>query len=158
MAFLNSTLTTDYASALQRVCSITRRTRLMRSHGCQRRASFMASTSVVDPLLRHLDRIGISIPLSGEHDVGRRQHRKNAHHRLRAPSVAVGLVRLRLDQPALIVDVWHVRLRSLALHPTRVHGVGETMRMGGYPEVNMTSTPVLNSRHPTARTTVWRRR
>jgi len=36
--FLNSSLSTDHASALQRVCSITRRTRLMRSQGCQRRA------------------------------------------------------------------------------------------------------------------------
>jgi hypothetical protein len=39
---LNSTLTTDHASAPQRVCSITRRTRLIRSQGCQRRASFTA--------------------------------------------------------------------------------------------------------------------
>jgi hypothetical protein len=39
-ALLNSTRTTDHASALQRVCSITRRTRLMRSQGCQRRTSF----------------------------------------------------------------------------------------------------------------------
>ena len=31
-----------HASALQRVCSIARRTRLMRSHGCQRQASFTA--------------------------------------------------------------------------------------------------------------------
>ena len=31
----------DHASALQRVCSITRRTRLMRSQGCQRRASVL---------------------------------------------------------------------------------------------------------------------
>jgi hypothetical protein len=45
-ARLNSTLTTDHASALHRVCSITRRTRLMRerqrvsrSQGCQRRMS-----------------------------------------------------------------------------------------------------------------------
>ena len=38
-ARLNSTRTTDHASALQRVWSITRRTRLMRSQGCQRRAS-----------------------------------------------------------------------------------------------------------------------
>src|SRR5262249_38692832 len=38
-AFSNSTLTTAHASALQRVCSITRRTRLMRSQGWQRRAS-----------------------------------------------------------------------------------------------------------------------
>ena len=38
-ARLNSTLTTDHASALQRVWSITRRTRLMRSQGCQRGAS-----------------------------------------------------------------------------------------------------------------------
>jgi hypothetical protein len=38
-AFLNSTRTCDHASALQRVCSITRRTRLMRSRGCRRRAS-----------------------------------------------------------------------------------------------------------------------
>jgi hypothetical protein len=35
-----SALTCVHASALQRVCSITRRTRLMRSQGCQRRASF----------------------------------------------------------------------------------------------------------------------
>jgi len=34
-ARLNSTRTTDHASALQRVCSITRRTRLMRSHGAR---------------------------------------------------------------------------------------------------------------------------
>jgi hypothetical protein len=33
-AFVNSTLICDHASALQRVCSITRRTRLMRSQGC----------------------------------------------------------------------------------------------------------------------------
>src|SRR5713101_3765139 len=32
-------LTCGQASALQRVCSITRKTRLMRSQGCQRRAS-----------------------------------------------------------------------------------------------------------------------
>jgi hypothetical protein len=38
-AFLNLILTTDHCSALHRVCSITRRTRLMRSQGCQRRAS-----------------------------------------------------------------------------------------------------------------------
>src|SRR2546422_2200932 len=36
-AFLNSALTCGHASALQRVCSITRSTRLMRSQGCQRR-------------------------------------------------------------------------------------------------------------------------
>jgi hypothetical protein len=36
---VNSALTCGHASALQRVCSITRRTRLMRSQGCQRRAS-----------------------------------------------------------------------------------------------------------------------
>ena len=36
---LNSILTWDHASALQCVCSIMRRTRLMRSQGCQRRAS-----------------------------------------------------------------------------------------------------------------------
>src|SRR5215831_14820232 len=40
-ALLSSTLTTDHASALHRVCSITRKTRLMRSHGCQRRASLL---------------------------------------------------------------------------------------------------------------------
>jgi hypothetical protein len=33
------------ASALQRVCSITRRTRLMRSHGCQRRALVSLTSS-----------------------------------------------------------------------------------------------------------------
>src|SRR5437867_9279742 len=38
-ARLNWTLTCGHASALQRSCSITRRTRLMRSQGCQRRAS-----------------------------------------------------------------------------------------------------------------------
>src|SRR5437867_7868669 len=37
-----------------------------------RRASFISSTSVVDPLLRHLDRVGISILLSVEHDAGLR--------------------------------------------------------------------------------------
>jgi hypothetical protein len=37
-ALLNSTRTSDHASALPRVWSITRRTRLMRSQGCQRRA------------------------------------------------------------------------------------------------------------------------
>ena len=39
---LNSILTTAHASALQRVCRITRRTRLMRSQGCQRRGSVSA--------------------------------------------------------------------------------------------------------------------
>ena len=37
-AFLNSALTCDHASALQRVCNITCRTRLMRSQGCKARA------------------------------------------------------------------------------------------------------------------------
>src|SRR6266566_8662270 len=114
-----------HASALQCVCSITRRTRLTGAKGCQMRVSFMASTPVVDPLLRHLDRVGISILLGVEHDVGRRQHRKDAHHRLRAPSVTVRLVRLRLDPPALVLDVGHVRLRSLRLRPARVRAIGE---------------------------------
>src|SRR5215813_2700304 len=43
--------TTDQASALQRVCSITRKTRLMRSQGCQRRASTAGLTSVPTLLL-----------------------------------------------------------------------------------------------------------
>ena len=38
-ARLNSTRTTDHASGLRRVWSITRMTRLTRSQGCQRRAS-----------------------------------------------------------------------------------------------------------------------
>ena len=38
-ALLNSTLMTDHCSAVQRVSSITRRPRLMRSQGCQRRTS-----------------------------------------------------------------------------------------------------------------------
>src|SRR5207245_11511207 len=38
-ALPNSILTCDHASVLQRVRSITRRTRLMRSQGCQRRGS-----------------------------------------------------------------------------------------------------------------------
>jgi hypothetical protein len=38
-ARLNFTRTCDHASALQRVYSITRRTRLIRRQGCQRRAS-----------------------------------------------------------------------------------------------------------------------
>ena len=33
-ALMNSSLTSDHASALHRSCSITRRTRLMRSQGC----------------------------------------------------------------------------------------------------------------------------
>jgi hypothetical protein len=38
-ARLKSTLTTDHCSVLHRLWSIRRRTRLMRSQGCQRRAS-----------------------------------------------------------------------------------------------------------------------
>jgi len=41
-AFLNSALTCGHASALQRSCSIARRTRLMRSQGCQRRVSCLS--------------------------------------------------------------------------------------------------------------------
>jgi hypothetical protein len=44
-AFLNSTRTRAHASALHRVCSMTRRTRLMRSQGCQR-ASAAGLTSL----------------------------------------------------------------------------------------------------------------
>jgi hypothetical protein len=43
-AFANAAFTCGHACALQRSASIRRRTRLMRSHGCQRRAS-MASAS-----------------------------------------------------------------------------------------------------------------
>ena len=46
-AFLNSALTDGHASALHRVWSITRRTRLMRSHGWQRRASVSLTSSSV---------------------------------------------------------------------------------------------------------------
>ncbi len=55
-AFLNSTLTTDHVSALQRVCSTTRRTRLMRSQGCQRRASVTPITSPARVGPRKVDR------------------------------------------------------------------------------------------------------
>jgi len=49
---VNSALTSGHASALQRSCSIVRRMRLMRSHGCQRRASvscFVHFVSVTFP-------------------------------------------------------------------------------------------------------------
>jgi hypothetical protein len=53
-AFLNSIMATDRASTLQRVCSITRKTRLMRSQGCQRRASvqFTSSSARAGPQCR----------------------------------------------------------------------------------------------------------
>src|SRR5215813_1776334 len=87
---LNSTQTTARASALHRVCGITRRTRLMRSQGCQRRASVSATSSSVprrprSPRLRpyknRADRavdglglVSLAGDVLGQHDLTGPQH------------------------------------------------------------------------------------
>src|SRR5438128_6495258 len=78
---------------------------------------------VVDPLLRHLNRVGVGLRRRVAHHVERRRYVGHtettalidAHQRFGSPASAVRLERLRLDPPALVLDVRHVRLRSLPL-------------------------------------------
>src|SRR3989442_15069620 len=88
---------------------------------------------VVDPLLRHPNRVGVGLRRRVAHHIERRRYvgqaettaLVDAHQRFGAPASAVRLVRLRLDPPALVLDVRHVRLRSLPLRLARLPGIGE---------------------------------
>jgi len=84
------------------------------------------SASVIDPLLRHRDGISVGVLLGVAHHVGQRGYMMltgtttlvDNRQCVRSPASAVRLVRLRLDHPALVLDVVrHVRLRSLPLRP-----------------------------------------
>ena len=69
---------------------------------------------LIDPLLRHLDGVGVSVPFGGVHHVWRRGYVMlvnitavaDAHERLRMPEGALRLVRLPFDLPAPVLDVF----------------------------------------------------
>src|SRR5207249_11385266 len=70
--------------------------------------------SLVDPLLRHLDGVGVGVPFGGVHHVWRRGYVMlvnitavaDAHERLWMPEGALRLVRLPFDLPAPVLDVF----------------------------------------------------
>src|SRR5437870_144475 len=70
--------------------------------------------SLVDPFLRHLDGVGVSVPFGGVHHAWRRGYMMlvnitavaDAHERLRMPEGALQLVRLPFDLPAPVLDVF----------------------------------------------------